>query len=92
MTYSHAQKTRAIVLEDEILICKFLGPVNRRTACSVTLDEITTLDHEIFDLRMGISLTEEGKKQNKNPNINTDTNQRRVLLFQACLLQRHTTR
>lgn len=52
LTYSHTEHSWAIVLHDEIFICKFLGTVNRGTARTITLDEVTTLDHEIFDLCM----------------------------------------
>jgi hypothetical protein len=51
MTYRHTQKTWAVMWQRKILICKLGGAVNGAAASAVAIDEIATLNHEIFDLR-----------------------------------------
>lgn len=38
------------MLQPEILVRERLGPVDTRTARSIAVQEISALDHEIFDL------------------------------------------
>ena len=39
------------MLEIEILIRKCLGTINRSTTSAIAVEEVSPLDHEIFDLR-----------------------------------------
>jgi hypothetical protein len=38
------------MLQSEILICEFFSAVDGPRACAVAVDEVSTLDHEAFDL------------------------------------------
>jgi hypothetical protein len=53
-TYSHTQQARAVMLQREILICEFLGSVDGCAARTIAVDEIASLDHEIFDLQQHV--------------------------------------
>lgn len=50
LTYSHTEQTRSIMLKFEIFIREFGSTVDGTASRAVTLDEVTTLDHEIFNL------------------------------------------
>lgn len=50
-TYSHTEKTGAIVREIEILVGKFGRAIDSARPGSITVDEVPSLDHEIFDLQ-----------------------------------------
>ena len=62
-TYRHAEKSRGIVLQSEVFVCEFPGAVNGGTAGSIAVDEITALDHEIFDLFCPVSWMREHEKR-----------------------------
>ena len=47
--YRHAEQTRLIVLEIEILVRETLGSVDACAACAVAVEEVSALEHEIFD-------------------------------------------
>lgn len=49
-TDSHAQKTGSIMFQLEVLIGKRLGPVNAGTTSAIAEYEVTSLNHEVFDL------------------------------------------
>ena len=49
-TYRHTQNTRSIMFPCEILIRKRFRAVNRCTPGSISIQEIPSLDHEIFNL------------------------------------------
>lgn len=50
--YSHTEQTRPIMLKLEIFIGEFGSAVDGTTSRAITVDEVTTLDHEIFNLEM----------------------------------------
>lgn len=50
--YSHTEQTRTIMCEFEIFISEFGSAVDGTTSRAITVDEVTTLDHEIFNLEM----------------------------------------
>lgn len=41
------------MLQCEVLICELFSSVDRPGAGAVAIDEITALDHEVFDLNDG---------------------------------------
>jgi hypothetical protein len=49
-THCHGQKTGLVMLHAKVLVGKLLHAVDGPGASSVAIDEITTLDHEAFDL------------------------------------------
>lgn len=49
-THSHAQQSRHIMLQLEILIGKRLGAIDTSTPRAIPVQEIPSLDHEILDL------------------------------------------
>lgn len=49
-TYSHAQQAGLIMLDVEVLVCELGGPVYGGAPCAVSVDEVSALDHEVFDL------------------------------------------
>lgn len=49
-TYSHTQKSRTIMFQGEILICKLGSTVDRAAPGSIAIDEVPSLNHEVFDL------------------------------------------
>merc|ERR1719153_129266 len=48
-TVGHREKPWLIMLQTEILVSECGARVNRHTPSPVTIDEITTLHHKIFD-------------------------------------------
>ena len=50
MAYGHAQQPGNIMLQVEVLVCECFCAVYRSTACPVAIEEVSALDHEIFDL------------------------------------------
>lgn len=52
---SHGKKTRGIKFEGKVLIGKFIGAVDGLRACAIAEDEISTLDHEVFDHSMELA-------------------------------------
>lgn len=49
-TYCHAKKTRSIMLEREIFVCKFGGAVDSTAPRAIAINEVATLDHKVFNL------------------------------------------
>lgn len=49
-TYGHTQDTGTIMFEGEVLVGEGFGAVDGGAACSVAVEEITALAHEVFDL------------------------------------------
>lgn len=54
-TYSHGQQPWLIMLEREVLIGERLGPVDARATCSVAVEEVAALTHEVGDLTKKVS-------------------------------------
>lgn len=52
-TIGHRQQARPVVLQCEVLICELFSSVDSPRAGAVAIDEITALDHEVFDLNDG---------------------------------------
>ncbi len=50
-THSHTEEPRSVVLEIEVLIRKCFCAVDGGAASAVAIEEISTLNHEVFDLR-----------------------------------------
>lgn len=55
-TYCHRKKSRFRMLVGEILIIKFTQPINTGWTSAISILEISTLAHEIFDLRNVLEL------------------------------------
>lgn len=53
-TYRHAEQTRGVMLEIEVLIGKGLCAVDRNGASAVAVKEVASLDHEVLDLFIGL--------------------------------------
>jgi uncharacterized membrane protein len=51
-TYRHAQQTGTVMCQSEVFICKLGSAIDGTRSSSITIDEISALNHEIFDLRM----------------------------------------
>lgn len=49
-TYSHTQDASAIMLEVEVLVGERLDAIDGCAASTITLEEVATLYHEVFDL------------------------------------------
>lgn len=49
-TYGHAHNARPVMRDVEVLVCKRLGAVDACSAWTVAVDEISSLDHKVFDL------------------------------------------
>ena len=50
-TYGHAQQTRGVMLEGKVFIGEGFRAVNGSTACAITIEEVTALNHEVLDLQ-----------------------------------------
>lgn len=50
VTYGHGQQSRLVVLQSEVLVCEFVCAVDGPRAGAVTINEVTALEHELFDL------------------------------------------
>ena len=53
MTYSHTEQPSNIMFQLEILVGKGLRAVDAGAACAVAVEEVSALDHEVFDLGRG---------------------------------------
>lgn len=54
-TYSHTQNTRSIMFPRKILIRERFRTINRRTPCPISIQEISSLNHEIFNLKCTVA-------------------------------------
>jgi len=50
-TYRHAKQARAVMLEIEVLVRKGLEIPDGGRAGAIAVEEITALDHKVFDLK-----------------------------------------
>jgi len=48
------------VLDGEVLVRERLGAVDAGRACAVAVQEVATLDHEVFDLKLVNLIWEDG--------------------------------
>ncbi len=55
ITHGHAKQPSDVMLQLEVLIGEGLGAVNTGATCTVTIEEISALYHEVFDLGCRIS-------------------------------------
>lgn len=55
ITYCHREQTWLVVLEREVLVRKLVSTENSPGASPVAIDEITTLEHKVFDLPKYVS-------------------------------------
>lgn len=52
---SHAQQSWLVVLECETFVCELGGAVNVRRTRTIAVQKVASLDHEIFDLYLGVN-------------------------------------
>lgn len=50
-TYSHAQKTRAVMGEIEVFVRKLASAIYGCAASAIAVYKIATLNHKVFDLQ-----------------------------------------
>lgn len=50
-TYGHAEESGLVVLEVKVLVCKLLDPVDCHGTGAIAVEEVSTLDHEVLDLK-----------------------------------------
>lgn len=51
-TVSHREQTRCVMLQSKVLIFEFLFSVDTHATCAIIIQEISSLDHEVFDYSM----------------------------------------
>ena len=49
-TYSHTKQSGRVMFQLEVLVRERFCPVNGRASGAVAVEEVASLDHEIFDL------------------------------------------
>jgi hypothetical protein len=47
ISYRHGKQTRLVMLQIEVLVGEGFGAVNTGAACSIAIEEIATLTHEV---------------------------------------------
>jgi hypothetical protein len=50
--YRHAQQSWFVMLQDEVLIRKGSCAIDASRTSAIAVQEITSLDHEVFDLQL----------------------------------------
>lgn len=50
-TNSHAEQAGCIMLQEEIFVRKSFGAINAGAASTIAVEKVSTLDHELSDLR-----------------------------------------